>query len=102
MFCEGLGCEDWRPRLVVHDEHEGADGEGLKETYLGRPAPLTLSESLHDEVAERQTDPDNYGGFVHGLVLLKVLDYHDFDIFNDSILHQPCQAQQKIGISAVS
>ena len=74
-FHKGLGGEREAccPRLVsARDEHEDAEGDGLKKTLFGRRAPLTPRESLTDEVADRQTGADNDDGSVHGSNLLKV------------------------------
>ena len=76
-FHRGLECEREAccSRLVAgRGEQKGAEGDGLIKTPFGRRAPLTLSERLPDEVADRQTgaDVDSDGGFVHGSNLLKV------------------------------
>lgn len=47
----------------------------LHETHSGRHSPIAFSDHyLIDEVADRASDPDTDGEFVHDFVLLMVPD----------------------------
>ena len=59
--------------MAGRGEQKGAEGDGLKEASFGRLVPLTLSESLPDEIADRQTGANYDGGSIHGYALLKEL-----------------------------
>ena len=85
-FCEGLGCEAWRPRLLIgpqpahlrsHEPDEQCDSHELEETPLHGHSPLgSTGHELIPEVADHESDERRNGSrkqVFHRLFSLNVL-----------------------------